>query len=302
MNSYAIIGSGALGGLYGAMLSAAGHDVHFLLHRDYQHVGQHGLTVESIWGDVHLPSPNVYDNADAMPPCDVTILATKTTLSDIAGELLAPPTRGGGVVLVLQNGLNIESPAIGVVGRERVYSGCCFLCSNKVGPGHIKHIDQGRIVFGRIDGPADSVATTIADEFCSAKIPTKTTDDVAMVRWRKLMWNIPFNGLSVVLDASTEELITNPAATDLATRIIHEVHCGAASAGVEIPEKQIKSTLESTRTMVPYDSSMRLDFLAGRKLEIEAIYDNPVAAAKVDMPSVAMLRDQLRFLDRANRS
>lgn len=297
MNRYAIIGSGALGGLYGAMLAKAGHQVHFLLRSDYQHVAENGLRIESIWGDFELPRPNIHRDAADIPHCDVTIVATKTTQNKAMGELLKQSTAGGGVVLVLQNGLSIESPAVALVGSDRVYSGCCFLCSNKIGPGHIRHLDQGRIVFGRLSGPADSMANQIAGDMTAAGIPVKTTDDVAMVRWRKLMWNIPFNGLSVVLNASTKQLIQSDAATALATRIIDEVYTAALSVGVKIPADQKQATLEATRTMVPYDSSMRLDFLAGRPMEIEAIYDNPISASKTPMPSVAMLRDQLSYLE-----
>lgn len=302
MNRYAIIGSGALGGLYGAMLAKSGHEVHFLLRSDFQHVAENGLKIESVWGDFEISHPHIYRDAREMPACDVTIIATKTTQNDSMIDLLAAPTSGGGVVLVLQNGLNIESNAVELVGHDRVYSGCCFLCSNKVGPGHIRHLDEGRIVFGRLENSADDIAKTIAGEMIAAGIPAKTTDDVAMVRWRKLMWNIPFNGLSVVLDSSTKQLIESEDAVALAIQLVDEVYAGATSIGIEIPADQKLATIESTRKMVPYDSSMRLDYLAGRQMEIEAIFDNPIAASQIEMPSVKMLRNQLAYLQSRNRS
>ena len=287
--------------MYGAMLVRAGHKVHFLVRSDYDHVRQHGFKIESIWGNFDLPSVHVHRDADSLPPCDVTLVAIKTTSNASLPSLLTAPTAGGGVVLVLQNGLNIESPVQQVVPADRIYSGCSFICSNKVAAGHIHHLDKGRVMFGRLDAPADDIAERIAAEWAAAGVPIQTTDSVAAVRWRKLMWNVPFNGLSVVLDASTQELIESESAVALARRLIAEVFDAAASVDVAIDPDHREATLEATRTMVPYDSSMRLDYRAGRPLEIEAIFDPPIAASKVPMPTVEAVRDQLRFLDERNR-
>lgn len=302
--SYAIIGTGALGGLYGSMLANAGHEVHFLLNRDYQHVVDHGLKVDSIWGNVYLHDVHAHQNASDLPPCDVTIVALKTTQNHLLRDLLVPSTDGGGNVLVLQNGLNVEADAAEIVGTDRVLGGCCFLCSNKVGPGHIHHMDFGRIVFGEYASKDITPrAQKICDELVAAKIDARVSDDLAMVRWRKLMWNIPFNGLSVALNASTKEIIDDPHAEALADAIIREVHAGAAACGVTVPDEAIHITMESTRKMVPYDSSMRLDFLNKRPMEIQAIFGNPLLAAKAanhEMPRVEMLFQELNYIDAAN--
>ncbi|MCO8120458.1 putative 2-dehydropantoate 2-reductase [Stieleria sp. TO1_6] len=300
-NSYAIIGSGALGGLYGALLAAAGHDVHFLLHSDFDHVRTHGLKIESHWGDFELPDVNAYKSADAMPACDVTLLGLKTVNNHLLPELLKQPTSGGGVVLVLQNGLGVERDVAQLVGEDRVLGGCCFLCSNKVGPGHIRHIDYGRIVFGPLRNTAQTLAISdqIRQEMDAAGIEVQCSDDLNKVRWRKLMWNIPFNGLSVALDASTDKLVASQAAVELVRDIISEVHSAAAACGAQIGAEWIDKTIDHTRQMVPYDSSMRLDYLAGRPMELQAILKNPIETARragVAMPKTEMLYQQLCFL------
>ncbi|QDT06007.1 2-dehydropantoate 2-reductase [Rubripirellula lacrimiformis] len=305
---YAVIGAGALGGLYGGLLARAGFEVHFLLNRDYDHVMQHGLQIDSKLGDFHLSDVHAHASADTMPPCDVTILGLKTTNNGLLQDLLPAPTREGGLVLVLQNGLNSESDAAAVVGPENVLGGCCFLCSNKVGPGHIRHIDQGRIVFGEFGDRAIEVTPRvqrICDEMVSAGIDAHTTDDLPKTRWKKLMWNIPFNGLSVVLDASTKELVDDPDSVALVEQIIREVHAGAAACGVTVSPKSIATTIDVTRTMVPYDSSMRLDYLAKRPIEVEAILGNPIRAAQgagFAMPHVETLYRQLKFLNQRNQN
>ncbi|GAA4448877.1 putative 2-dehydropantoate 2-reductase [Novipirellula rosea] len=320
---YAIIGAGALGGLYGAMLARQGFEVHFLLHSDFDHVREHGLRVDSIWGDIHLRDLHIHASPETMPPCDVSLIGLKTTQSHMLAELLPAPTRDGGVVLVLQNGLNVEADPAAIVGEQRVFGGCCFLCSNKVGPGHIRHIDFGKIVFGPyrpssqfsaaaaqagstaadIDAKVVLIGNQICEDLNSAGVPTEFSEDLALVRWRKLMWNIPFNSLSVILNASTKQIMDDPNASALAEAIIREVHAGAAACGVEIPEAFIEKTLENTRKMVPYDSSMRLDFLNKRAMEAEAILGNPLRAAKAsgyEMSRVETLYQQLRYIDQTN--
>ena len=306
---YCVIGAGALGGLYGGILARAGREVHFLLHSDYDHARAHGWQVDSVRGDFHLPGESLHLHRDVktVPPCDVTILGLKTTRNHLLVDLLPPSTSGGGVVLCLQNGLHSESDSVAVVGQDRVLGGCCFLCSNKVGPGHIRHIDYGRILMGEFTPAAQPPAgvsvrlKVIADDLRAAGIDANATGDLWAARWRKLMWNIPFNGLSVVLNASTRELIDTPATESLAASIMKEVYDAAAVCGRLLPADAIDATLEHTRDMVPYDSSMRLDYLARRPMELQAIFAAPIAAAHAagtSMRQVEALYQQLQFLDR----
>lgn len=299
--TYAILGSGAVGGLYGAMLARQGHSVHFLCRSDYDSVRERGWLIESHWGDFSVTDVNVHRDADALPACDVTIVALKTVQNQLLADMLQSATADGGVVLVLQNGLGVEAEVAKLVGPDRVFGGCCFLCSNKVGPGHIRHIDYGRIVFGPYrNSPATlAKAEQIREEMERSGIEVQTSDDLNRVRWRKLMWNIPFNGLSVALDASTDKLVGSDDSVHLIRDIITEVHGAARACGAEIGSEWIEKTIDHTRTMVPYDSSMRLDFLAGRPMELQAILKAPIDAAAAngyEMPKTRMLYDMLRFM------
>lgn len=304
--SFAVLGSGALGGLYGAMLARAGHEVHFLLRSDYEHVRDNGWIIESHYGDFDLPRVHAHEVTDTMPACDVTVVSLKTTQNHLLGEMLAKPTSGGGLVLVLQNGLGNEADAANVVGSDRVLGGCCFLCSNKVGPGHVRHVDYGRIAFGEFDSrhSESGRAERLERLLTNAGIDAVLEPDLHLTRWRKLMWNIPFNGLSVVLNASTKELVDDPCSLELVESIVVEVHRAAASCGANIPVDVIQRTINVTKSMVPYDSSMRIDYLNRAPMEVESILGNPIRAAKqngAEMPKVEMLYQQLKFIDEANR-
>lgn len=302
--SYAVLGVGALGGLYGGMLAKAGFDVHFLLHSDYDHVRQYGLRVESPWGNFHLPQVQCYSAVSSMPQVDVVIVSWKTTVNHLLAAALPPLLKPDSMVLVLQNGWDIESEAAKVAGAERVLGGCCFLCSNKVGPGHIHHLDYGRIIFGeyspKLSGSITDRAAQIAADFTAAGIDIRADADLRSVRWRKLMWNIPFNGLAVALNATTDLLMADPHASRLCEELMREVRGAAGAHGYEIEERFIDKMLDDTRRMVPYASSMLLDYRLGKPMEIEAIIGSPLRAAEqvgYQAPRLSMLYRMLSFLN-----
>ncbi|MDX2212220.1 MAG: putative 2-dehydropantoate 2-reductase [Oculatellaceae cyanobacterium bins.114] len=315
--SYAILGGGALGGFYGARLQQAGAEVHFLLRSDYEHVRQFGLVIDSPEGDFTLPQVNAYRTVEDMPRCDVVAIALKTTQNHLLPKLLPPVLKDDGVVLVLQNGLGVEANVAAIVGGDRVIGGLCFLCSNKIAPGHIHHLDYKKIDMGEYSADYAPVGIThrmqaIAQDFERAEIPIELAEDLFLARWKKLVWNIPFNGLSVVLNATTHEMMADDHTRSLAEQLMREVLAGAAvcmqattSGGDRcIPEEFIHTMLDHTAKMKPYRTSMKIDYDEHRPLELEAIFGNPLRAVKqagAFLPQITTLYQQLQFLDARNR-
>jgi 2-dehydropantoate 2-reductase len=305
MTRYAVLGTGALGGLYGGLLARGGCDVHFLLHSDYEHVRQHGLRVDTPLGDFHLPQVQAYADVADMPPADVVLVAWKSTINRLLPSVLPQVLADQGIALVLQNGWDIERDTADVIGPDRVLGGCCFLCSNKVGPGHIRHIDYGKIIFGeyspRLSGSITPRMEALVADFTHSGIDLEPTHDLRRSRWTKLMWNIPFNGLSVVLDAATDSLMADEQAAALAAELMDEVRATAAGCGTDIPASTREHLLDITRRMVPYASSMLIDYQQRRPMEVEAIVGRPLRAAQaagVATPRIEMLYRQLSFLNR----
>ncbi len=303
--SYAVLGTGALGGLYGGLLANSGLDVHFLIRSDFDFVRQHGLRVDTPLGDFHLAKPSVFASASELPKVDVVLVCWKTTQNDQLEQALRTVCHPDTIVLVLQNGLDVERVAADIVGEDRVLGGCCFLCCNKVGPGHIHHIDFGRIAFGEYSESLSGTITNrmqhLTTEFTQAKINMQPTEDLRAMRWRKLMWNIPYNGLSVVLQADTHQIMSDPQASLLAEELMVEVRSAAAACGKEIESSHIAKMLEDTRKMVPYDSSMLVDYRQHRTMEVESIFGNTLRASQAagyHPAKVEMLYRQLSFLNR----
>lgn len=299
---YAIIGSGALGGYYGARLHHGGCEVHFLLHSDYEHVRQHGLRCESKDGDFSIPKAYAYQDPRDLPPCDVVLVALKTTHNHLLPSLL-PPT---GLVLTLQNGLGNEERIADITGPERVLGGVAFLCSHKVGPGHIRHLDYGQVTLGEYSTHSITERLQlIANDFERAGIPVRLEPDLRVARWRKLIWNIPFNGLSVVLDAPTDALLRQPATRALIISLMQEVVQGARACGIPLADAEVDQMIANTERMTPYQPSMKLDYEAHRPLELDAIFAEPLRraqAAGAACPRIEALYRQLIFLDQRNRA
>lgn len=308
--SYTILGVGAVGGYYGARLAEAGHPVRWLARSDADHLRAHGLTVSSPRGDVALDDLEVFGPGEVPPPSDVVVLATKTTGTAAALERLEAAARPGSIVLVLQNGLDVEGPVADALPGRTVLGGMSFMCAGKDGPGHIAHLDYEAVTVGEhaAGGAAAGVTPAVqgvVDDLLGAGVPGEALDDLIAGRWRKLVWNIPFNGLSVVLDAGTDELMADAAALALVRTLMGEVAASAAADGHPAPADVIDVMLERTAKMTPYAPSMKQDFDARRPLELPAIYAAPLAAAARmgrAMPATAALHAELSFLDARNRA
>jgi len=296
---YGVIGTGALGGFYGGMLAKAGGNVHFLLRGDFEYARENGLRVDSIMGDFHLPTIKAYSKTDDMPACDVVLVCLKTTENGSLPDLLRPLLRRNPVVLLLQNGLGVEEDLASRLPEAEIAGGLAFVCSQKNGPGHIRHLDYGKLDIASYNVKNAAVLHRIIDDFRAVGIPAELSNDLQFARWRKLVWNIPFNGLTVVMNTTTDRLAADASTQCLAREIMLEVIHGANRCGVGLRESLAQKMIDMTLEMIPYAPSMKLDYDNRRPMEIEYIYSRPIAAAAragFDMPKTAMLESQLRFM------
>lgn len=306
---YAILGTGALGGFYGAKLQRVGLDVHFLVRSDFEHVTQHGLVIESVDGDFTLPQVNAYRDVEKMLCCDVVVIAMKTTQNYQLPQILPTVIKDNGVVVVLQNGLGIEEEVAEIVGYQRVIGGLSFLTANKTAPGHIRHLSYKNIILGEFAANYQQVEITqrvkdIAGDFETAGIPVELSEDLLLARWKKLVWNIPYNGLSVILDATTSELMGNICTRQLVESLMNEVVVGAKACNRVISDSFVQLMLSNTAKMIAYRTSMKIDYDERRPLEVEAIFGNPfrkATALGASLPLIGCLYQQLKFLDARSR-
>ena len=131
---YGIIGTGAIGGFYGGKLAHAGMDVHFLLHKDYEYVCEHGLQVDSCDGSFHLDHVNAYRQTADMPVCDVVLVCLKSVNNHLLSELLPPLLGSHTVVVMIENGIGIEDDVQQMFPEVQLVAGLAFICSAKTKP------------------------------------------------------------------------------------------------------------------------------------------------------------------------
>ena len=297
--TYSVIGMGAIGGYYGGRLANAGLEVNFLSHSDYAYVVEHGLRVDSCDGDFYLPHINAYHTPADMPKTDVVVVGLKTVNNHLLPELLSPIIKEDTVVVLIQNGIGLEADLQAVFPKLHIVAGLAFICSSKTKPGHVNHQCYGFINLGNYSCPQERFDQLLGDfrqaGIQAAEVPYEEA------RWKKAVWNMPFNGMTVALDTSTDKLLANPATRQLIYDQMMEVIGAANALGIDtITSDFADQMIQMTDEMVPYSPSMKLDYDFHRPMEIYYLYSRPIEEARkvgFDMPKLAMLEALLKFKD-----
>lgn len=294
----AVVGCGAVGGYYGACLARAGQEVFFLLRSDHEAVRRNGLRVVSAGGDFHI-NPRCARLPEEIGPCDLVIIALKTTANHAFARLLPPVVGPGTALLTLQNGLGNEEQLAALFGSKRVLGGLCFVCLNRVAPGVIHHLAHGKITMGEHAGWPEPRTHEIAGVFRHAGIPVTVTSHLERTHWEKLVWNIPFNGLGVAsalgLEAfqdpavsgqvagpclTTDLLLADPRWNGVVRALMREVIAIARARGFDLPDEMVEEQILATDRMGAYQTSTAIDFETGRELELESLFLKPLAHAQ----------------------
>lgn len=302
-----IIGSGAIGGYYGTLLALAGYEVHFLLRSEYETVVLNGLRLlHASQGELHLNPVNAWNSVQQMPQCDWLLVGAKSTSNAEIAPLLAAAAAPGAKVVMLQNGLGIEDAVRPQLPDSlHLLGGLCYILVHRDAPGVVMHQAQGVCNIGYHSGPAADVeaqqalVSELVGMLQQAGVESSALTDLTSARWQKLVWNVPYNGLSVLLDADTQAIMRQPDSRELVRQLMQEVIDAATALGYSLPGNYAAKLMAFTDKLPAYLPSMYHDFSFARPAEIAAIYDAPLqeaAAAGIAMPRVQMLRDQLVFL------
>lgn len=297
---YAVIGTGAIGGYYGAKLARSGQDVHFLLHSDYDFVLRNGLQVNSWQGSFHIDNPHVYNNVQAMPQPDVVLVALKTTNNRLLATLLPPLLAPHTIVVLIQNGIGVEADVQAMLPDVQLAAGLAFICSGKTKPGVVDHQHYGGLTIADYSCRSREAVERLADELAQAGIEVHRAE-YHFARWRKAVWNMPFNGMTVAMQCQTDRLLAEPATRQLIRCQMLEVIHAAQALGVSgLHDDFADRMIADTDAMVPYSPSMRLDWDFGRPMELSYIYDRPLlmaAQAGSPMPELQQLADRLHDME-----
>lgn len=295
---YAVVGSGAIGGYYGSKLAHSGQEVHFLSHSDYQYIVEHGFQIDSCDGSFHLYDVNVYKRVEDMPQCDVVIVGLKTTNNHLLAQLLPPLLHEHSAILLIQNGIGVEADVQLMFPDVQLIAGLAFICSAKTEPGRVNHQCYGSINLGNYSCRDEALFAQILSDFNAAGIQAGSVP-YEEARWKKAVWNMPFNGMTVALDTQTDLLLGNPATRALIREQMMEVIGAAQALGISaLTEDFADKMIATTDAMTPYSPSMKLDYDFRRPMEIHYLYTRPIqiaAEAGFQMPRLQMLEAELRF-------
>lgn len=311
MATIAVIGAGAVGGYYGARLAQHGHDVRFLMRSDLAAVCDGGLRVFSKDGDFHLSAVSAFSSPEEIGPVDWVICSLKATAIEEAQQLVGPCFGPHTRIVALMNGLGIEERFASWFDPARVFGGMAFVCINRGEPGVIHHLDYGRVSIGHFrDDPRETAL--LRDLFESGSIEVAVAPNLRYARWEKLCWNIPFNGLSVAGGGiGTRTILADSELRATAEHAMREVvaagNADLAAVGSDArldADEIVPRMFALTGTMVDYRTSMVIDYVLGRPLEVEAILGNPVGRARelgLETPTMAALYALVRHADRVRR-
>lgn len=308
MSRVAVIGAGAVGCYYGARLAEAGHEVHFLMRRDYAAVAARGLHIQSVDGDLTLDRPHIARSSAEIGPVDWVICALKATAIEETRELVAPCMGDGTRVLLIMNGLGLEERFAEWFGGHRVFGGLAFTCINRGEPGTVHHIDYGPVTIAHFQDDPGEIATAMA-LWAGAKVQTLSAACLLAARWGKLAWNIPFNGLTVTAGGvTTDRVLGMPGLREAAHAVMREV-IAAGNADLEAHGLAIRLDAETivtdligrTDVMAAYRPSTMVDFVEGLPMEVDAMFAEPLRRARslgLATPYLALITAQMQSLDR----
>ncbi len=298
----AIVGAGAIGTFYGAQLALAGAEVDFFVRSGLAEIRARGITLREGSALQTLPAARtaVYATTEEIGPVDIAIITLKNTANDRLAALLPPLLGPQTIILTLQNGLGADELLASLFGRERVVGGLAFIAAVREAPGEIRIYTPGYVTLGEFKGPAGKRVRQLVELFRRAGVKCNAVDDLAEARWRKLVWNVPYNGLTIAAGGiTTDRILASPEWKREVRALIDEVVRAAAKFGYVITADFITEQFAHTRRMGAYQPSSLVDYLAGRAVEVEAIWGEPLRraqAAGVAMPHLGKLYGQLKEL------
>ncbi|CUH62337.1 2-dehydropantoate 2-reductase [Thalassovita gelatinovora] len=258
----AVMGAGAVGCYYGAMLARAGHQV-TLIGRPalVQAVQADGLVLE-MQGDRHVIAAEATDDPAAVAGANMVLFCVKSSDTEVAGEQISPHLRADTLLLSLQNGVSNADRLAQVTGHP-VIPAVVYVAAAMAGAGIVRHEGRGDLAIG---GPGSETAAEILN---AAGVETRLSPDIAAAMWTKLVVNCAYNALSAVSDLPYGALVAQQGVPGLLEDIVAECRAVAAACGVDLGDDLIDNMHAIGRAMPGQYSSTAQDLRRGRRSEID---------------------------------
>ncbi|WP_431510667.1 ketopantoate reductase family protein [Variovorax sp. DAIF25] len=260
----AVMGAGAVGCYYGAMLARAGHEV-VLIGRPahVEAVRARGLRLEAQTFDEHVPMA-ASTEPDAVRGADLVLFCVKSTDTEAAAAQIAPHLAPGALVLTLQNGVDNDERARSVLRSHEVAAAVVYVATGMAGPGHVKHNGRGELVIA-----PSARGEKVAQALRAAGVPTEISGNVRGALWAKLVLNCAYNALSAITQLPYGVLVRNEGVPGVLRDVVAECLAVAQAEGVTIPGDIDVAVAGIARTMPAQFSSTAQDLARGKRSEID---------------------------------
>ena len=284
----AVMGTGGVGGYFGARLAASGQDVHFIARGPHlAAIRANGLRVKSDAGDVTIKPAQATDDPADIGPVDIVLFAVKLYDTDGAGRMLAPLIGPETGVVDLQNGIDGEDELAAIVGREHVVGGVAYLSAHIGEPGVILHVGKGaKLAFGELDGRRSSRVEALAAACAAADIRHEISPNIEAALWSKLAMLASMSALSCLTRLPVDQAVREPETLELLRAAMKEVAEVAAAKGVTLPADTLAGFTAVTRGGSNIRPSMLVDLERGKPLELDRLSGAVVrAGAEAGVPT-----------------
>lgn len=287
-----MIGTGALGSLYGAILQRGGATVKVQARSDHETILRQGIRIESQTGLgdwVFYPDEVLRPGELPNEAPDLILMAIKVTPQTPRIRILQSLYPGRDCALVLlSNGIEVEREIAEAFPENPILGAVAFVSATRIHPGHIQHHAYGHLLIGRYPGGSCKIADRLALHLIEGGGSAESTAAIQSVRWQKNLWNASFSAISVLSGGCDTSIILG-SEEELVRSIMREVHEIAFKEGFPLPWSMIEKQIEGTHRMPPYHPSMLLDDRAGRPLEIEVILGHAIRRARIHNMSTPRL-------------
>ena len=269
----AVMGAGAVGGYFGALLARAGNPVTMIARGPHlQAMQKRGLEIRSHWGNFTVRVKATSDPS-AVGPVDLVLHTLKTYQNSQAISAMQPMIGPDTALITLQNGVNSYQDLASAFGKERVLPGAAYIETIVVEPGTIQQSGGVvRLVFGEISGPPSPRCYRILETFTGAGITADASDNIMKELWSKFLFISVLAGVTTASNARLSDLLPHTHSRDLVTAAMREVEAIGRARGVALDEDIVPKILEYMDGWASdLTASMHTDLELGRPLELEAL-------------------------------
>lgn len=262
---FAVMGAGAVGCYFGALLARAGHDVTLIGRPAHvQAIQARGLRLQTAAQDEHV-AMGASTDAGAVAGADVVLLCVKSTDTEAAARQIQPHLAPGALVLTLQNGVDNDERVRAVLGpAQPVAAAVVYVATAMAGPGHVRHFGRGELVLA-----PSPLAERLVRELGAAGIPAQVSDNVRGALWSKLVINCAYNALSAIVQRPYGWLAQQDGVTGVIADLVAECLAVAQADGVRIAGDIHAAVRGIVQSMPGQLSSTAQDLARGRPTEIE---------------------------------